>query len=141
MQTFFSGLKPELNQLQYMEYMDVEKGKLVPYRVMDKLQRVWEDLATALNFDPDIIEVMATKNSAKESLRCLLTDWLRGENMERDDSPLTWGTLVKAMKKAKSKAVADFLTEHLDEMLSRERKNWGLQNYFWGIIFWYQLKM
>ena len=73
MQTYFSGLKPELNHLQYMEYMDVEKGKLVPYRVMDKLQPVWKDLATALNFAPETIQVMATK----DSLYCLLTDWLR----------------------------------------------------------------
>lgn len=100
-----------------MEYMDAEKRKLVPYRVMEKLQPVWRDLATALDFAPETIQVLATK-APKDSLFDLLTGWLGGNNMERDDSPLTWGTLVKAMQRANIQEVADFLTEHIDEMLS-----------------------
>ena len=46
----------------------------------------------------------------------LLSEWLRGANQERDSRPVTWGTLITALRKANVQEEADILEKHFVEI-------------------------
>ena len=100
--------KPKLNQLQCMEV--IVDGKRRSFRLMDRLEPYMASVAIALGFPHYRIEIFKRSNSPVFDL---LSEWLRGANMEEDRRPLTWETLITALQAAKLHEEATILENHL----------------------------
>ena len=85
-----------------------EDGKIVHFRLMDRIKPRVTRLAIALNFPDHIIADMKTDS---DPVYFLLTKWLRGDNQEEDSRPLTWGTLITALGEAGLMEEAKILEE------------------------------
>ena len=86
-----------------------EDGRDTRFRLMNQLQPHWRRLAVALKFLPCDITVMEHKD---DPVYHLLSEWLRGANKERDSRPVTWGTLITALRDANVQEEADMLGNH-----------------------------
>ena len=104
-----AGDKPNLNDLMYMSYTGKD-GEDVHFRLMDRVKRHWRRLAVALKFIQHEIDAMESKD---DPVYCLLTEWLRGANMENDPGPVTWRTLITALRVANIQEEATVLENHL----------------------------
>ena len=89
-----------------------EDGRDTHFRLMDQLRPHWRRLAVALKFHHSDITVM--KQEADPVFH-LLSEWLRGANQERDSRPVTWATLITALRDANIKEELDILEEHFVE--------------------------
>ena len=88
--------KPKPRDLQHMSYTS-EDGKTVHFRLMDRIKPRVTQLAIALEFP---LHIRANLKTEHAPVCYLLDEWLRGGNVENDQRPLTWGTLIKALKSA-----------------------------------------
>ena len=79
------------------------------FRLMDQLQPHWRRLAIALKFRQCDIAVMEQKD---DPVYHLLSEWLRGANQERDSRPVTWATLITALREANVQEEANILEKH-----------------------------
>ena len=86
-----------------------EGGRDTRFRLMDQLQPHWRRLAVALKFHLSDITVMEHKD---DPVFYLLSEWLRGANQERDLRPVTWATLLTALRDANVQEEADMLEHH-----------------------------
>ena len=100
--------KPGLDQLQYMSYTG-EDGRDVHFRLMDQLRPYWGRLAIALKFPLHKIAIMEKKDNP---VYYLLSEWLRGANQEKDPRPVTWRTLIKALRHADVREEATVLEKY-----------------------------
>ena len=98
-----------MDQLQYMSYTD-EEGRNVHFRLMDRIQPRWARLATALKFPPYTIEGMESK---ADPVFHFLRAWLRGANQDNDTRPLTWRTLITALRQANIQEEANIVEKYL----------------------------
>ena len=101
--------KPDLSDLLHMSYADDEGGKHVHFRLMDRVKPHCKRLAIALKFPQHEIAIMEHKD---DSVYYLLSEWLRGANKEKDLRPVTWGTLITALRDANIQHEADILENH-----------------------------
>ena len=90
-----------------------EDGRDTHFRLMDQLHPYWRRLAVALKFRQCDITVMKQED---DPVFHLLSEWLRGANQERDSRPVTWGTLITALRKANVQEEADILEKHFVEV-------------------------
>ena len=86
-----------------------EDGKDVHFRFMQRVRPHWRDLAIALKFSQHEI---ATMKHEDDPVYCLLGEWLRGANQEEDTRPVTWGTLIEALRHADVQEEATVLEKH-----------------------------
>ena len=100
--------KPALSDLQYMRIAD--KDGETHFRLMERLQPLWRHLAIALKFPQHKIKTMEHND---DSVFDLLNEWLHGANMEEDMRPVTWGTLIEALREANYHEEADILKKCL----------------------------
>ena len=91
-----------------------EDGRDTHFRLMDQLQPHWRRLAIALKFRQCDITFM--KQEDDDPVYHLLSEWLRGANQERDSRPVTWATLITALRKANVQEEADILEKHFVEI-------------------------
>ena len=103
-----------MHQLLCMRY--TRDGKEAFFRLMDQLTPNWDRLATAMRF-PGFAVATVGKKDEDNRVSYIFSEWLRGANEEEDDRPLTWATLIAALKEAKLTAEVKVLEAHLDEML------------------------
>ena len=89
-----------------------EDGSDITLRLMDRLKPYWRKLAIALEFPQHKIAVIERKD---DPLFCLLDEWLLGSNQRKHSKPLTWGTLIEALKIAKVEEEVDILEKHFIE--------------------------
>lgn len=89
--------------------MLIEDGKS-HFRLMDRLQPHWKSLAIALRFPQHKISNMEHNDNP---VLYLLKEWLRGANKEEDRRPVTWETLIEALREANNHEEADILEKHL----------------------------
>ena len=87
-----------------------EDGKDVHFRFMDQVKPHWRKLAIALKFPLHEIAIMESKD---DPVYYLLTEWLRGANQEKDPRPVTWGTLITALRDANIQQEANILENHI----------------------------
>ena len=92
-----------------MSYKD-EEGKIVPFRLMKQIKSKWRNVAAALEFPPQAIKEIKSED---DPLFHLLSEWLEGANQEHDTRPLTWRTLITALKEADIQGVANILEKYL----------------------------
>ena len=103
-----------MHQLLCMRYN--RDGKEAFFRLMDQLKPNWNRLATAMRF-PSYFVATVEKRHEDDRVNYIFAEWLRGANAEEDDRPLTWATLIAALKEGKLTAEVKTLEAHLDEML------------------------
>ena len=101
--------KPDLSDLQYMSYTG-DNGREVHFRLMDQLKPYWRTLAIALKFPRHEIVIMESMN---DPIYCLLAEWLRGANKEKDSRPASWRTLIEALRHANVQDEATILEEKI----------------------------
>ena len=101
--------KPDLADLQYMSYTG-EDGKEVPFRLKTRLKPHWRDLAIALKFLQYDIDDMESKD---DPVYYVLRKWRQGANQENDPRPVTWRTLITALRHANIQDEATVLETHL----------------------------
>ena len=99
--------KPALDDLKYMSIAG-EDGE-THFRLMEHLQFRWRSLAIALKFPFHSIEAI---EHSKNPIYQPLSEWLQGANMKEDTRPLTWTTLIEALREAKIHEEADTLEKH-----------------------------
>lgn len=88
--------KPELHQLLNLSYTD-DNGREKNFRFMDRIRPHWRKLAVALRFPSYTI---ATIENEDDQMYFLLSKWLEGENRDNDQRPVTWLTLISALRDA-----------------------------------------
>ena len=86
-----------------------EDGKDVHFRLMDQVKPHWRRLAIALKFPNHEISNIASQD---DPVYYLLSEWLRGANMEKDLRPVTWGTFITALHDANIQGEATVLESH-----------------------------
>ena len=101
--------KPALADLQYMSYTG-DDGREVHFRLKTRLKPHWRDLAIALQFLQNDIANMESKD---DPVYYILTEWRRGANQENDPRPVTWRTLITALRHANIQDEATVLETHL----------------------------
>ena len=74
-----------------------EDGRTVSFRLMERIRPRVTGLAIALNYPDYVIDDLETK---RDPVYYLLKEWLNGRNQEHDSRPLTWGTLITALRTA-----------------------------------------
>ena len=86
-----------------------EDGRDVHFRLMDQLKPHWRRLAIALKFPLHEIAVMKQED---DPVFYLLSEWLQGANQEKDSKPVTWRTLIEALRHANVQEEATVLEKH-----------------------------
>ena len=86
-----------------------EDGQTVHFRLMDRIKPRVTRLAVALGF-PDY--TIANLDIKWNPVYYLLAEWLNGRNQEHDSRPLTWGTLITALRAAGLLEEADILEQY-----------------------------
>ena len=102
------GDKPDLNNLLHMSYTG-ENGKEVNFRLMDQVKSHWRRLAIALEFRQHEI---ANIEQNDDPVYHLMSEWLRGANKEVCSKPVTWGTLIIALRASNLQVEADILEKN-----------------------------
>ena len=102
--------KPGLDDLLYMSYTG-EDGRNVHLRLVEqiRLHSSWRILAIALRFPHRTIAMMENKD---DPMCYLLIEWLQGANQEKDPRPVTWRTLIEALRHANVQEEANILEKH-----------------------------
>ena len=90
-----------------------EDGRDVHIRLMDQLKPHWRRLAIALKFSQHEIAMMESKD---DPMFYFFIDWLRGANQERDSRPVTWATLITALRLANVQEEANMLENHFESV-------------------------
>ena len=98
-----------MDQLLHMSFTD-EGGETVHFRLLDRIQPRWERLAIALRFPQYNIAAMQNKT---DPTCYLLSEWLQGANQEHNTQPLTWRTLITALREANIQEEANILEKYL----------------------------
>ena len=91
-----------------MSYIS-EDRQTVHFRLMDRIKPRVTGLAVALKFPDYVIDNMETK---RDPVFYLFKEWLRGGNQEHDSRPLTWGTLITALRAAGLLEEVKILEQH-----------------------------
>ena len=110
-----AGDKPGLPDLQYMSYTG-EDGRNVHFRLTQQVRPHWRDLAIALKFPPYEIAIMEKKD---DPVYYLFSEWLREANQANDPRPVTWRTLIEALRHANVQKEANVLEKHFIEVSVR----------------------
>ena len=74
-----------------------KEGEIVSFRLMDRIEPKWINLAIALKFPAYRINVYELKTNP---VYTLLSEWLKGGNKDEDSRSITWGTLITALRSA-----------------------------------------
>ena len=85
-----------------------EDGRDVQVRLMQQVRPHWRELAIALKFPQHEIAIMESKDNP---VYYLLSEWLRGAN-QADPRPVTWGTLIEALRHADAQEEVTVLKKH-----------------------------
>ena len=100
---------PKMYDLQCMSYTG-EDGKATDFRLKERILRNWRDFAYALNFPIHAVESI---KPGEDPVDHFLRKWLQGANKTEDSRPITWGTLIAALRHANFQEEADILGKHL----------------------------
>lgn len=87
-------------------------GTITTFRLMEQLKPHILNVAIALRFPEHKIAEMRDV-AHKNQVYNVLTYWLQGGNMEEDPRPVTWKTLITALKDANLQADATILEKCL----------------------------
>ena len=103
--------KPGIDILTCLKYTD-EQGETQRIHIMDEIGAKWKRVGRCLKFsicDLDNIE-STCHGDAEECSARLLNLWLQGHVEAVSNLPITWQTLLEALKDARMCQLADKLT-------------------------------
>ena len=95
-------------------------GKVIDFRLMDRIKPRLKDVAIALHFASHEIDAIVQSGDTATQVYNLLCNWLRGELGESRPS-VSWGTLITALKRAGLTEEAAILEEHC---VSKTSESW-----------------
>ena len=90
-----------------------EDGRIAHFRLMHRLKPHWREVAIALKFAEYEIAVMEKKD---DQVFYLLSEWLRGANQEDSRLPVTWRTVIIALRHAHVLEEASILETYIVEI-------------------------
>jgi hypothetical protein len=98
------GKRPELHELQLLEF---DEGR-EPLRIMERVVPKWKQVAIALGFNGSRIETIEISALRQPEDACLkmFSDWLTGGH---DLKPPTWDVLIHSLRAANLPEIADLL--------------------------------
>ena len=96
-----------------MSYRREDHEKDKKFCLLDRVKARWKRVARALKFPEYDIDTAEAKGD--EAAGWIFKVWLRGGNMEEDDRPITWNTLITALKEANMGGEVDILDTYLVE--------------------------
>ena len=107
--------KPEIATLNCFKYKDTNK-EMHRYYIMDKIAAKWRRLGIALKFDTNSLDSIETTCNHDVEQCCvkMLTQWLDGYVKQL---PITWRTLLEALRDVHMNQLAGELTELLGKYL------------------------
>ena len=117
--------EPQLDDLQHITYT-TEDGRMVQLRLMDQLKPYVVRIAIALRFPQHAITAVERHD---DPVYYLLSKWLQGASRELDPRPVTWKTLIEALRAANCHKVADKLDQYLIEPNSHDTEISGIIGY------------
>ena len=103
--------KPCLGDLLIMRCKTGD-GSTFQFRLMDQLKPNFTRVAIALGFQQYDIATMEKKD---DPMYHLLSQWLQGASQDEDKRPLTWATLIAAIRDAGVHEVANVLENYFVE--------------------------
>ena len=86
-----------------------EDGKIKDFRLRERISRNWRDFAYALRFPIHVVESI---KPGEDPVEHLLRKWLQGANKTEDPRPITWGTLIAALRHANFQEEVNILEKH-----------------------------
>ena len=101
---------PKLHELDLFEQCSLI------IRIIDRVAPKWKEVALRLHFEDHSIQTieMDCHNGAVEACRTMFTRWLEGNKRK----PITWKTLIRALKEAKLSTLAEELEKMFSDSLS-----------------------
>ena len=110
--------------LQCMSYTD-EDGKVKDLRLKERILRNWREFAYALRFPIHAVESI---KSGEDPVDLIMRKWLQGANKTEDTRPITWGTLIAALRHANFQEEANILEKHFIQvdMVSTQSGEFGV---------------
>ena len=113
--TFTGDTKPRLRDLQLMTYgNELNPSTRIHFRLMDQIRPHFRTVAIALNFQ--YCKVADMERSGDDPVYHLLGEWLTGTNQEEDPRPVTWRTLITALREARLHEAANCLEKYMVEL-------------------------
>ena len=112
--SLYADQQPKMREIQCISFTN-DVGATVKFRLMNRLLPRWKKLAIALEFPGHSIATMERKDQP-EAVYYLFDKWLQGANLDEDPRPLTWQTLITALRDANINEEANTL-----EMLCRKK--------------------
>ena len=123
--TFTGDTKPRLRDLQLMTYgCELNPSTRIEFRLMDQIRPHFIPVAIALNFQYH--EVAAMERSIDNPVYHLLSEWLRGAKQDEDQRPVTWRTLITALREARLREAANCLEKYMVELEPCDARVGGL---------------
>ena len=86
-----------------------EDGKTTDFRLKERILRNWRDFAYALRFPIHVVESI---KPGEDPVDHIMRRWLQGANKTEDPRPVTWGTLIAALRHANFHDEAETLEKH-----------------------------
>ena len=109
-----SDTVPTIATLYCFKYTDT-KGDTQIIRIIDKIAIKWRRLGACLKFSTDSLDIIDTDNCGKVEActERMLSLWIEGHVQEDSQAPITWRTLLEALRDANLVQLADNLTHLL----------------------------
>ena len=109
--------KPDFKTLVCLKYKD-EQGRT--QIIMDEIAARWKRIGISLNFSPSSLNniELTCHHDVEGCVNRLLAMWLDGHVQDVSQAPITWETLLQALREARlgqlADVVTDLLTSHED---------------------------
>ena len=106
--------KPDICTLTCFKYKD-EQERTQRIYIMDEITAKWKRFGICLKFSPSILDNIEStcRGDVEACVNRLLTMWLEGHVQDVSQAPITWETLLEALRDARLGKLADDLTDLL----------------------------
>lgn len=99
-----------MREIYYMSYKN-SNNEEEEFRLIARIDPYFKEFARALNFPNYTFKT--AKNKGDDGVDWLIGEWLRGANMSNDKRPITWDTLIAALKEAGMKDEVDIIENYI----------------------------
>ena len=104
--------KPDIGTLTCFKYKD-EKGRTQRIYIIDEIAAKWRRFGVCLKFSTNILDNIEStcRGDVEACVNRLLTLWLEGHVQNVSQAPITWETLLEALRDGRLGQLADNLTD------------------------------
>ena len=103
--------KPDMSTLLCFKYKD-EQGKTQRIYIIDEMAAKWKRVGISLKFSTSSLNNIESTchHDVEACVNRLLTMWLEGHVQDVSQAPITWETLLEALRDTRLGQLADNLT-------------------------------